>query len=349
MSIILDSTRSGATKTQIMYKAYLSQVLLKEYLFYLEQEELIKYEMGTQLYRITEKGRKLLHLYEETDHMVHGKKASSHMLPVSELQTKFIQVWGYKIRYLEQGSSDKSIVLVHGLGGSAERWLKVIPLLSCKYRVITPDLIGFGQSDKPLTDYTIEFFAKFLSCFIDSLGINKTILIGTSLGGQIALQCAVNYDAIEKLVLVAPSGSMKHSTPTLDAYIIAGLYPNQSNARYAFEMMSQSGTVDEFTVNGFVNRMTAPNAKFVFLSSILGIKNSQTDKSLYKIKIPTLLIWGKEDKMIPIEYAKEFLDLIRNCKFLELKGVGHLPHVEHPQIFVKHILDFLNSKQAIVR
>ncbi|MDE1830680.1 MAG: alpha/beta hydrolase, partial [Thaumarchaeota archaeon] len=117
------------------------------------------------------------------------------------MQTKFAEVWGYKIRYLEDGRSDKTVVLIHGLGGSAERWLKVIPHLSTKYRVIALDMIGFGYSDKPSEDYTIEFFAKFLSAFIDSLGLKTTVLVGTSLGGQIAAHCAGVNSKIEKVVL----------------------------------------------------------------------------------------------------------------------------------------------------
>lgn len=345
--MILDSINSGETMTKIMYKTYLSHAHLKDYLNFMEKNELVRYEEGTQLYRITEKGRKLMRLYEETN-TVYDKKASSYTLSVPRLQTKFAEVWGHKIRYLEQGISDRNIVLVRGLGGSAERWLKVMPLLSYKYRVIAPDLIGFGHSDKPMTDYTIEFFAKFLSNFIDSIGIHKKIiLIGSSLGGQIAAQCAGSDGAIDNLVLVSPSGAMKHSTPALDAYISAALYPNLSSARIAFEMMSHSGIIDEFTVTDFVKRMAAPNAKLIFLSSILRVKNSQIHESLCKIKIPTLLVWGKEDKMIPIEYANEFLGSIRNCKFLELKGIGNLPHVECPEMFSESILEFLDSKLVV--
>jgi pimeloyl-ACP methyl ester carboxylesterase len=263
------------------------------------------------------------------------------------LQTKFADVWGYKIRYLEEGNSKRNVILLHGLGGSAERWLKVIPLLSSKYRVIAPDLIGFGHSDKPSTDYTIEFFAEILSGFIDSLGIGKTILIGSSLGGQVAAEFAGSKDSIEKLILVAPSGAMKHSTPTIDAYMMAALYPNPSSARVAFEMMSGTGTVDDTTIANFIERMSAPNAKLAFISSVLSVKNSQIRDSLQKIKIPTLLLWGKEDKMIPIEYAQEFMESIRNCKFRELNGIGHLPHVEDAEVFVQAVLEFLNSKVLI--
>ncbi len=260
------------------------------------------------------------------------------------MQTKFADVWGYKIRYLEEGDSKKNVILLHGLGGSAERWLKVIPLLSSKYRVIAPDMIGYGHSDKPSVDYTIEFFAKYLSGFINSLGLSKTVLIGSSLGGQVAAECAGSNDIIEKLILVAPSGAMKRSNPTMDAYMMAALYPNLTSARIAFEMMSGTGTVDEDTVNNFVERMRSPNAKLAFLSSVLSVKNSQIRDSLQKIKTPTLLLWGKEDKMIPIENAQEFIGSIRNCKFRELNGIGHLPHVEDAGLFVQSVFEFLNSK-----
>lgn len=260
------------------------------------------------------------------------------------MQTKFADVWGYKIRYLEEGESDRSIVLIHGLGGSAERWLKVVPHLSKNHRVIALDMIGFGHSDKPSEDYTMDFFAKFLSAFIDRLGLNATVLIGTSLGGQIAAHCASANPKIERLVLVSPSGAMKSATPAIDAYMMAALYPNHLNAKEAFEMMSKSGTVDEFTVSDFVKRMTMPNAKLAFISSVLGIRNSILEHSLQKIKVPTLLVWGRQDKMIPIVYAEKFRAHIRNCAFLELDDCGHLPHVEMPEIFSQSVLEFLRSR-----
>ncbi len=265
------------------------------------------------------------------------------------MQTKFAEVWGHKIRYLEDGSSDKTIVLVHGLGGSAERWIKVIPRLSTSYRVIAPDMIGFGYSDKPSEDYTIEFFARFLSAFIASLGLKTTILVGTSLGGQIVAQLASTTRSIEKLVLVAPSGAMKSTTTAIDAYMMAALYPNQSSAKDAFEMMSNSGTVDEFTVSDFVKRMSTPNAKFAFISAVLGIKNSTVEASLRKIAVPTLLVWGRQDKVIPIIYAEKFVSSIQSCVFLEIEDCGHLPHVEKPDIFSGLILEFLSSRFVLAK
>ena len=264
------------------------------------------------------------------------------------MQTKFAEVWGHKIRYLEEGRSDKTIILVHGLGGSAERWLKIIPRLSAKYRVIAPDMIGFGYSDKPSEDYTIDFLARFLSAFINNMGLKSAILVGTSLGGQVAAHCASTNDAIEKIVLVAPSGAMKSSTPVIDAYMMAALYPNHVSAREAFAMMSRSGTVDDFTVNDFVKRMTTPNAKLAFISSVLGIKNSRIEESLERIMVPTLIVWGRQDRMIPIDHADKFVSSIKGCMFLELDDCGHLPHVEMPDLFSDYVLEFLGSRLVLV-
>ena len=107
-----------------------------------------------------------------------------------EMNEKFITIKGHKIRYLESGKGVKNIVLIHGLGASAERWEFVIPEFSKHYRVIVPDLIGFGHSDKPLVDYTTEFFTDFISSFLNKLQIKKTNIIGSSLGGQIIAEYA---------------------------------------------------------------------------------------------------------------------------------------------------------------
>src|SRR5215467_6432297 len=106
------------------------------------------------------------------------------------MQEKYISVDGHNIRYLESGSSSKKLVLLHGLGGYAERWRNIIPYLSEKYHVFVPDLIGYGKSDKPSVDYTVELFVRFTFDFINALGLRKTNLMGTSLGGQVAVECA---------------------------------------------------------------------------------------------------------------------------------------------------------------
>jgi pimeloyl-ACP methyl ester carboxylesterase len=261
------------------------------------------------------------------------------------MEEKFVKVGTNKIRYLEEGTG-KYVVLVHGLGASAERWEYVIPRLSKKYHVIVPDLIGFGYSDKPSVDYTPEFFSGFIFDFLNTLGINKISMVGSSLGGQIVAECAITQNKIiEKIVLVSPSGFMKHSTPTLDAYMMAALYPSPDGAKMAFQMMTGTHKdIDTKTINGFVERMTLPNAKMAFMSTILGLKNSDsmTDR-LARISIPAMVIWGKKDSLIPIEYSKNFVSAIKNCQFVEMDNCGHTPYVEEPEEFSKILFRFLSQ------
>ena len=260
---------------------------------------------------------------------------------------KFLQVDGHKIRYLESGNSDKTLVLIHGLGASAERWEQVMPIFAEKFRVVIPDLIGFGYSDKPLADYTIDFFSDFIKKFLETANIPNTYLIGSSLGGQISAEfAAANPDVVEKLILVSPSGVMKQSTPALDAYIMAALYPNEQNAKNAFEMMEGSGeSVDPLIVNGFIKRMQLPNAKLAFMSTILGLKNAEIiTKKLQTISTQTMLIWGSVDPVIPINHADDFIQSMSDCRFVRMDGCGHTPYVQEPRLFSEKVLDFLNVK-----
>lgn len=261
------------------------------------------------------------------------------------MKEKFIQVGANKIRYLEEGGSDGIVLLVHGLGASAERWTRVIPYLSKKYHLIIPDLIGFGFSDKPSVDYTPEFFSQFIFDFLNTLGITKTNMIGSSLGGQIVAECAITQSKmIDKIVLVSPSGIMKQSTPTFDAYTLAALYPTQEGAKTAFQMMAGAHKeIDSDTIDGFIQRMTLPNAKMAFMSTILGIRNAiPISERLGKILAPALIIWGKNDTLIPVSYSKEFVSSIKNCQFIEMENSGHTPYVEEPEKFSEIVLKFLN-------
>lgn len=261
------------------------------------------------------------------------------------MKEKFVQVGANKIRYLEEGGSDGTVLLIHGLGASAERWARVIPYLSKKYHVIAVDLIGYGFSDKPSVDYTPAFFSQFIFDFLNTLGITKTSMIGSSLGGQIVAELAITQSrVIEKIVLVSPSGIMKQSTPTFDAYTLAALYPTQEGTKTAFQMMAgEHKEIDSDTIDGFIQRMTLPNAKMAFMSTILGIRNAiSLSERLGEISVPTLIVWGKQDTLIPIAYSKDFVSSIKNCQFVEMESSGHTPHVEEPKKFSEIVLRFLN-------
>jgi len=259
---------------------------------------------------------------------------------------KFLQIDEHKIRYLESGTSKNTLVLIHGLGASAERWTRVIPIYAENFRVVVPDLIGFGHSDKPTTDYTLDFFSEFLEKFFAATEIKRPNIIGSSLGGQISAEYASSHSQdIEKLILVSPSGMMKQSTPALDAYIMAALYPNEISAKNAFELMEGSGKqVEDQIVDGFIERMRLPNAKLAFMSTVLGLKNSVSITSkLQSISVPTLIVWGNDDPVIPIIHADDFVSAIQDCRFYRMDGCGHTPYVQDPQTFASKTLKFLNG------
>ena len=259
------------------------------------------------------------------------------------MNEKTIEIDGNTIRYVEEGASEENLLLIHGLGASAERWEHVIPQFAKNYRVLVPDLIGFGLSDKPLVDYTTDYLSEFITKFLKKLNIDSVNIIGSSLGGQIGAEFAYqNNSMVKKLILISPSGIMKHSTPALDAYVMAALYPSDSSASNAFQMMSGSKNIDEKTIKGFVQRMKLPNAKMAFMSTLLGLKDAEIiSEKLGSIKSPTLIIWGEKDPVIPIKYAQSFISEIDDCRFVKMEKCGHTPYVEAPDKFYKIVSDFL--------
>jgi pimeloyl-ACP methyl ester carboxylesterase len=267
---------------------------------------------------------------------------------------KFTDVNGYTIRYLDYGagasdSKKKILILLHGIGASAERWSRVIPALSRHFRLIIPDIIGFGYSDKPAVEYTIDFFTNdFFRLFLNNLGISKASVIGSSFGGHIATEFAIKFNyMVEKLVLVSPAGMMKRSTPTLDRYIMAALYPVYEHVYEAFSEMAydSSDAVNEEIVMDFVNRMRLTNAKYAFMSTVLGIRYAPNLQGrLSNITAPTLLVWGRNDRMIPLQYASEYNE-IPKMELVVIEDCGHAPYVEKPIKFNEIVLRFLTVSE----
>jgi 2-hydroxy-6-oxonona-2,4-dienedioate hydrolase len=267
-----------------------------------------------------------------------------------EIPNRMAYVNNYAIRYLDYGvinpiksGATEVLLLLHGIGASAERWLRVVPLLNRNFRIIIPDIVGFGYSDKPTVEYTMNYFVEFLRDFLKSIRIQRIHIIGSSFGGLLAAEFAMEFASIvKKMILVSPAGTMQTSTKTLDEYILAALYPTIENARRAFsDMAYDPRVVTDDVVKDFVNRMKLPNSKYAFMSTLLGIRNTQDlENRLTKIILPTLLIWGREDKMIPSVHAEDYLR-IRNSKLIMIPNSGHTPYTETPSVFAKIALDFL--------
>lgn len=261
---------------------------------------------------------------------------------------KLVDVNGYNIRFLHYSNKNTSrnkttIVLLHGIGASADRWSYICPALSKYYQLIIPDIVGFGYSDKPTVEYTMDFFVRFFENFLTKLGVGRLSIIGSSFGGFLATEFTTgNSERVDNLILAAPAGAMRISTRTLDQYIMAALYPTYENTRRAFrDMAHEPNTVPEDTIRDFMNRMRLPNAKYAFMSTLLAMRDSQgLSGRLSKINVPTLLIWGEYDRMIPLAYSKEYTE-IPNSKLVLIDNCGHTPFVEKPLEFNNTVLKFL--------
>lgn len=258
------------------------------------------------------------------------------------------------IRYLEYGPTDsnKILILLHGLGGSAERWSHVIPtLLSTtkikeEYRIIIPDIIGFGYSDKPAVEYTMDFFINdFFIPFLDNLGISKAIIIGSSFGGHLATEFAIRFSyRVEKLILVSPAGMMRQSNPTIENYARAALDPKFDQVYEAFtEMVYDTSVVTEAMVRDFINIMNLLRAGHAFTSTLYNLKYAPDLRNrLSNITAPSLIVWGENDRMIPLaENAPQFNGIpntIMERLLILIKECGHLVPLEKPLKFSKIVI-----------
>ena len=259
----------------------------------------------------------------------------------------FKKVGEYKIRYFESKVKDrqKNLLFIHGLGSSSERWLDIPEALSRYFHTIAVDLIGFGGSDKPKNiNYSIKTFKKFILDFISTVGLDdkKICLIGHSLGGYIALETALSLAGnrnkkklIEKLVLIDSSGLLNAPTPLLEEYLDAAMNPTQQKVKCVFEKLAaHPWRLLPVIVDIFINRINVPGAKHAFESAYRNSTSTQIELSRFKIiqDIPTLIIWGSDDKLIPLQHSEIFKTCFNKAQLEIIQDTGHAPYAEKPAI-----------------
>ena len=265
------------------------------------------------------------------------------------MQQCWASVHGLKIRYLESGKGNKkNILFIHGLGSSADRWLDIPDALSLDFHTIALDLPGFGGSDIPATmDYTIETFREFIVGFINEVLMNdaKTSIVGHSLGGYIAAEVTIeNKQRVERLVLIDSSGMLKKPTPLLEQYLKVAMNPSRDAVKKVFEQMVAVPTrIPSKLVEGFISRINLPNAKYAFKSTLANSTNTQIGLRRLKLisDIPTLILWGIEDRVIPLEHSRLFKEAIKDSQIMIIQDAGHTPFAEKPALVCEILRKFL--------
>ncbi|MGD9535113.1 MAG: alpha/beta fold hydrolase [Candidatus Nitrosocosmicus sp.] len=261
---------------------------------------------------------------------------------------------GHVIRFDEYGTGNQDHVLfIHGLGTSAIAWRDIPEALSSKYHTIVVDLIGFGGSDKPEYDYTISFFSQFLSDFLDKVGINKDdkiILVGHSLGGYISIDFAIkNKNRVKKMILFDSSGLLNEPTPLLNDYMNAVKIAEPQSRREKLvqvfgSLLANPTRLLLVVVDIFVSVIETKGAKEAFESAFKNSTSSTINaaEAAKLAKIPTLIVWGESDKLIPPSYLDKFKKILPHAQIITIRDSGHSPFVEKPAIVYQKLLDFLS-------
>jgi pimeloyl-ACP methyl ester carboxylesterase len=263
---------------------------------------------------------------------------------IANAQTsKEVLVFGQKIHYLEAGTGP-TVVLLHGLGGSTQVWQFNIAALAEKYHVVVPDQIGFGKSDKPLVNYRIRTYVDFLDQFCKQLRIDRATLVGNSMGGWIAAMFTASFpDRVDKLVLVDAAGYAP--SKDLDTRTFFGLNPTTREGMkvlVAKVFYNKAFQTDAAIDQAIAARLAAGDGYTINSITESIIRGEDfLDDVVKTIKRPTLIIWGRQDGLVPLPEGERFNKDIAGSKMIVFDECGHVPNVEKPAEFNAAVLKFL--------
>jgi pimeloyl-ACP methyl ester carboxylesterase len=278
-------------------------------------------------------------------------------------ELKRVEVDGRPINYVDIGSGDEEpVVLVHGLGGQWQNWLENIPRLAQDRRVIAMDLPGFGLTPPPDEDdeVSIPGYGRCVNALCDKLGLGKVSLVGNSMGGYVAAEVAIQFpERVARLVLVSAAGISSAETlqkPILTFGRVATALATNSAARHrALASRPITRHISLALVARYPGRLKADLAyegffkgagKGGFDDALRASLEYDFRDRLPEVKVPTLIVWGEKDSIIPVRDADEFERLIDDSRKVVMKDTGHIPMAERPQAFNDVLVEFLAETGA---
>lgn len=288
--------------------------------------------------------------------MTRHKKGALH---VSEM--KFLELHGDRVAYRDAGDGAEALLLIHGMAGSSETWRAVIPQLSKNYRVVAPDLLGHGQSAKPRGDYSLGAFAVWLRDFLDELGISRATIVGQSLGGGVAMQFVYQHpDYCQRLILISSGGLGPDVGWTLrllsapGAELILPVIAPRPVLTVGNKLRTWFGAAGIQSPRGAelwnaYSSLSDAETRQAFLRTLRSVVDyrGQAVSALNRLhmaaELPTMAIWGDQDRIIPVDHAYAAQAARPESRLEVLEGVGHFPHVERPSEVVDLIEDFIST------
>jgi pimeloyl-ACP methyl ester carboxylesterase len=269
--------------------------------------------------------------------------------------SRFTEVDGVRVHYQEVGEPDAPpMILIHGFAASTLVWSKVLlELAAAGFRVIAPDLPGYGYSAKPRhLDYTIASQSIMVFDFIRKLGIDRALLVGSSYGAAIAATIALDHPAlVEKLVMV---GAVTNNKPT--RYMLMRLFgspiigdvlsPLVVGSRRLLRLRMKrvydrhSWTMDERRVDARHLPLATRGAHRAIIRTVRRWDAERVSRQAHLLQPPTLLIWGDNDREVPLGDGERLHESIPDSRLIVFRECGHLPQEEYPAEFTKLVAEF---------
>jgi pimeloyl-ACP methyl ester carboxylesterase len=280
------------------------------------------------------------------------------------MQDRFVAVNGLRVRYRSAGERGPVLVLLHGIARSLEDWSQNMLVLSRSHRVVALDFPGCGLSDKPNLSYTIPFLAGFVRDFMRAMNLERVTLVGNSMGGGISLEFAAQFpETLESLVLVAPAGMGPKgaqwlgwcATPILGEIVSR---PSRSGSKRILQgLYADRAFMTHARADRDYELAREPGATRAFLKMLRAMANRHGAKPEFykrslehaaKLRVPTLVVWGEQDRVLPVEYAPVAAKTIPGAQLQLFDPCGHFPMLERSEEFYALLLGFLqNVFQAV--
>ena len=269
--------------------------------------------------------------------------------------SRFMEVDGVRLHYQEAGDPEGPLmILIHGFAASNLVWSKVfLEFAAAGYRVIAPDLPGYGYSGKPRhLDYTIASQAEMIVSFLKRLEIDRAVFLGSSYGAAVAATIALNHAGlVEKLILV---GAVNNNKPT--RYLLMRLFgspiigdilsPLLVGSRRLLRLRMKrvydrhSWVLDERRVDARHLPLRTRGAHRAIIRTVRRWDAERVSRDAHLLTQPTLLLWGDTDREVPLADGERLHEAIAGSRLIVFRECGHLPHEEYPQAFVRVVLEF---------
>ena len=256
---------------------------------------------------------------------------------------KTISVFGQPIVYYEAGRG-RTLVLLAQLGWDSHMWSQNMPALAANYHVIAIDLLGTGESAKPHIEYKMDTWTDFIAEFLRVKGLRKATIVGSVMGGALAVQFALDHPEMsEGLVCAASnSGPGKHEGGGQPAN-----WPSLAGVKRTLlaSFYDKSLVTDEFVRSRFEYRLRADDG-YTIERHLSDHRAPYSVQELSAIRVPALFVWCRQDQITPLKWGDDYAAAVSGAELAVIDGCGHYPNLEKPGEFNRAIINFLNKQKA---